>query len=132
MNKFFVQDVESNKVTLTKEQIPELEDQWVVIKEKLSTKDQSNLQSRLYSIEIEQTQLSRAERRRQGRQNNQATQKITMNSQVPIVLELAILDWSFTDDETGAKIPVTFDNIEKLLPIIADGIYDAVDQNNPL
>ena len=127
-SKFFVSEGTGNQRNITSNEIPELEDQWILIKDKLSTKDMSDLQSKLYTIEA--PQMTRGERRRK-RKAGEETTRMTMNSQVPIYLGLAIIDWSFVDG-VGVKIPVTHENIDHLLPEISAQLYDLIDENNPL
>lgn len=125
-NKFFVS---SQTDTLTKEDIPALEEDWITIKSKLNQKDQEEMQQ--HQIEIEMVATSRAEARRMQRAGKSPMQT-SYRSATSFLLSLAIIDWSFMDSETNSKIPITLENIHQLDPRLAEALNEEIDARNPM
>lgn len=125
-NRFFVS---SQVDRLTKEDIPNLEDDWIDIKSKLNQKDQEEMQQ--YQIEVEMKATSRAEARRMQREGKSPVQT-SYRAATSFLLSLAIIDWSFTDEETNSKIPVTLENIQQLDPRLVEAINEEIDERNPM
>ena len=125
-NRFFVT---SQVDRLTKEDIPVLEDDWVEIKSKLTQKDQEEMTQ--HQLDVQMTATTRAEARRMQREGKQPIQT-TYRSATSFLLSLAIIDWSFIDEVTNSKIPVTLENIHQLDPRLVEAINEEIDERNPM
>jgi len=128
-NRFFISDNGTNQETLTKEQIPELEDDWVTIKKKLTTNDFSKMQANL--IQYEAVATTRAEAQRM-KITGQSPVKLNYNPDTAFLLELAIIDWSFKDGITGEKIPITITTLGQMDPSLANKLQAEIDDRNPI
>lgn len=105
------------------------DDEWVDIKRRMSVADQDTLSQRLFEIEVDQN-MTRAERRRRRSDGASALKQRFRPSTVE-VLAVAIVDWSFTDDD-GNKVPVSHEMIGRLDPEIAMHLEDEIELRNPL
>ena len=112
-----------------KERIDLEDGEWVDIKHKLTIGDQDALGDKLMNIELD-TKGTREERRRL-RQSGNFPGKVAFKPSTAAILEIAILDWSFTYED-GSKVPITSEMIRKMDPVLANRLEDEIDQRNPL
>ena len=122
--RFFV-DSEVDRINLDQFQ-PE---SWVDIKRKLSIGDQDNLSQRLFDVEID-TSGSREDRRRR-RQSGASAVNAKFRPSLAVLLEISIVEWSFTT-ESGEKVPVTPEMIQRMDPEVAAFLEEEIDSRNPL
>ncbi len=121
MEKYFV-DSRTDKIDLE-------DDQWVSIKSQLSIADQDMLKRSLIEVEIDATPgLNRSERRRRQKAGESNT-SIKIRPSTIALLEVAIVDWSFVDNDNN-KLPITTEWIGRLKPEWANLIEDAVEERN--
>ncbi len=125
-NRFFI----SAEITrLTRDNIPELEDDWIEIKSKLNQKDQEDMQQ--HQIDVQLKASSRAEARRMQREGKSPVET-SYRSATTFLLSLAIIDWSFIDKDTNSKIPITIENLHQLDPRLSTAIHEEIDERNPM
>ena len=128
-SKFFLQHSPANVQMVTGEDIEALEDQWVSIKHKMNTKDLNDLQSSL--VEYVPITSNKSQMRRLQSEGKPIVEAKQQPLQITF-LKYSILDWSFTDDVSGEKIPVNMDTIGMLDARIGDSLYEIINSNNPL
>ena len=122
-SKFFSSKNEVHRIELE-------EAQWVDIKSHLAVADQDFINQRLMDVDYEDQQdesivgLSRAEIRRRRRESP-AKIKATFKPSTQVLLEVAIVNWSFS-------MEVNPENIGALQPWVAEIIEDEVNARNPL
>lgn len=126
-NAFFTDP--NSRDRLTREEIPELGDQWIEIKSVLSLADHDRLKASLVQMEIKAT--TRAESRRL-RAAGESPVDTTYNPSTAALLHLAIVDWSFVDNNTGEKVAITLDIIGQMAPSLALELEAEIDKRNPM
>lgn len=130
-NKHFIpKDNALNQERLTQEEIPQLEDgEWILIKKKLTTSDWEKHQQQQFEWEVKAQSRSELQRMQASGQN---PVDIRYKASTAHLLSLAILDWSFTDEATGEKIPITLETLGQMDWALSQSIQAAVDARNPI
>ena len=57
---------------------------------------------------------------------------MSYNPDTAFLLSVAILDWSFMDETTQQKIPITVDSLGNMDPSLANLIQAQIDIRNPM
>ena len=128
-HRFFIPQDGLNQEKLTSEEIPELGDDWVLIKKKLTTNDFTKMQGKI--IQYETLAKTRAEAQRM-KIAGESPVKMSYNPDTAFLLSVAILDWSFMDETTQQKVPITVDSLGNMDPTLANLIQAQIDIRNPM
>ena len=128
-NKFFIQHNPENILIVDVNDIEILEGEYIKLRYKFNTGDLGKLQQNL--VEIEPISGNRKAMRRL-QQSGEPTFTTRAKPVQVEYLKMGILEWSFTDEDTGEAIPVTEENIGLLDPRIGDALYNILNDNNPL
>lgn len=130
-NKHFIpKDNALNQESLGPEELPQLsEGEWILIKKKLTTLDWEKHQQQQFEYEVKAQSRSELQRIRASGQN---PVDIRYKASTAHLLSLAILDWSFTDEVSGEKIPITLETLNQMDWGLSQSIQAAIDARNPI